>query len=198
MTVTPNLDPSNLAAWQTLLAAIVGGLFAFGGAFAAKSREHRQQRLALRAAFGAEIDALLKISEIRKHQSNAESLLAIWRRGEDFLPMMFGSPSESDPVYANNVDKIGLLGNDAAEVVLFYTKLNAVRVHLKLICDGGLKAMTVQQRIDWVEQGLEIWREAKPRAEELVARLMRKAAGQGWGDTHPFRDNAALGGKTKT
>jgi hypothetical protein len=179
MTLTPTLDPSNLAAWQTLLAAIVGGVFTFGGAFAAKFWEHRQQRLALRAAFGAEIDALLKISEIRKHQSNAENLVAAWKGGEDFLPMMFGSPPESDPVYANNVDKIGLLGNDAAEVVLFYTKLNAVRVHLKLICDGDLKAMTLQQRIDWVEQGLEIWREAKPRAEELVARLTRKAAGQG-------------------
>jgi hypothetical protein len=178
MTLTPTFDPSNLAAWQTLLAAIVGGIFAFGGAFAAKSWEHRQQRLALRAAFGAEIDALLKISEIRKHQTNAESLLAVWRRGEDFLPMMFGSPPESDPVYANNVDKIGLLGNDAAEVVLFYTKLNAVRVHLKFICDGGLKTMTLPQRIDWVEQGLEIWREAKPRAEELVTRFRRKRRGR--------------------
>jgi hypothetical protein len=178
MTLTPTLDPSNLAAWQTLLATIVGGVLTFWGALAAKFWEHRQQRLALRAAFGAEIDALLKISEIRKHQSNAENLVAAWRGGEDVLPRMFGSIPESDPVYANNVDKIGLLGNDAAEVVLFYTKLNAVRVHLKLICDGGLKAMTLQQRIDWVEQGLKIWREAKPRAEELVARLTQKAAGR--------------------
>ena len=186
MAPTPPLDPSNLAAWQTLLAAVVGGAIAFGGAFAAKSWEHRQQRLALRAAFGAEIDALLKISEIRKHQSNAENLVAAWKAGEDVLPMMFGSLPESDPVYAKNIDKIGLLGNDAAEVVLFYTKLNAVRVHLRLILDGGLKAMTLQQRIDWVEQGLEIWREAKPRAEELAAKLTRTVAGQGRGDTRTF------------
>jgi hypothetical protein len=79
----PTPAPDTLAAWQTLLAAIVGGVLAFGGAFAAKFWEHRQQRLALRAAFGAEIDAILKISEIRKHETLAESLLDAWKRGED-------------------------------------------------------------------------------------------------------------------
>jgi hypothetical protein len=76
-------------------------------------------------------------------------------------------------VYANNADKIGLLGNDASEVVLFYAKLSAVRVHLKVICDGGLKPMALPQRIDFVEQALLIWREARPRAEKLVAKLSR-------------------------
>ncbi|HEY1160319.1 MAG TPA: hypothetical protein VGE83_06795 [Terracidiphilus sp.] len=179
MTLTPTLDPSNLAAWQTLLAAIVGGVLTFGGAFAAKFWEHRQQRLALRAAFGAEIDALLKISEIRKHEALAENLLGSWKRGEDVVPTMFGSPPQSDPVFANNVDKIGLLGSDASEVVLFYTKLAAVRVHLRLMCEGGLRSMTLPQRIDFVEQAFSIWREAKPSAEELVARLTRKASGRG-------------------
>jgi hypothetical protein len=153
----------------------VGGFFAVGIAFAAKFLEHKQQRLALRAAFGAEIGALLEIIEIRKHEAFAATLLDAWKRGENVDPPMFGSPPQSDPVFANNVDKIGLLGNDASEVVLFYTKLAAVRVHLKVMCEGGLKSMTLPQRIEFVEQAFRIWREAKPRAEELVARLSRGA-----------------------
>jgi hypothetical protein len=175
MALAPTPDPNTIAAWQTLGAAIVGGVLSFGGAFAAKFWERRQQRLALRAAFGAEIDALLKITEIRKHETFAENLLNAWKKGEDVVPMMFGSPPQSDPVFANNVDKIGLLGRDASEVVLFYTKLAAARVHLKLMCDGGLKSMTLPQRIEFVEQAVTIWREAKPRAEKLVSRLFRKA-----------------------
>jgi hypothetical protein len=80
MTLIPTLAADKLAVWQPLFSTIVGGVLAFGGAFAAKYYEHRQQRLALRAAFGAEISALLKITEIRKHETVAGNLVAAWKR----------------------------------------------------------------------------------------------------------------------
>jgi hypothetical protein len=175
MTPSPTPDPNTFMAWQSLVGTIVGAVLALGGGFGANWLEHRRQRRALRAAFGAEIDAILKISEIRKHEILAEILLNAWKRGQDNVPLMFGSPPQSDPVFANNVDKIGLLGSDASEVVLFYTKLAAVRVHLKVMCEGGLTPMTLPQRIEFVEQALTIWRDTRPKAEELVARLTRSA-----------------------
>jgi len=131
-----------------------------------------RQRKGLRAAFGAEIGALLKIAETRRHEENAEAMLAAWRRGQDFLPVVFGTPDD-DPVFSRNVDKIGLLGSDAAEVVLFYTQLKAVRVNLRFMERGHLKDFSPDRRIAWVESALTIWRETKPIGQQLVRRLSK-------------------------
>ena len=167
----PPIDLNSFAVWQSLLAAIIGGLLALAGTFAAKYWERRQECRALKAAFGAEIEAILTIAEIRKHLALAQMLVAAWKNGQDVLPKMYGKPPEVDLVYAKNVDKIGMLGKDAADVVLFYTKLAAVRTHLRAICEGHLSELEVPDRINFVQQAIDLWSDTKPEAEILVARL---------------------------
>jgi hypothetical protein len=51
-----------------------------------------------------------------------EELLAKWRNGEDYVPKMYAFEDDKmpeDPVYRGNVDKIGLLGTDAADTSSF-------------------------------------------------------------------------------
>jgi len=86
---------------------------------------------------------------------------------------MFGVPEDNDPVYNKNADKIGVLGSDASDVVLFYKLLKAIRVHLRATQDGRVKDMPIEQRINFVEQGLSLWQQMLPLAENLVERLSR-------------------------
>jgi hypothetical protein len=95
----------------------LGGGIAIVGSIAVKWWEEYRHRRALRAAFGAEINGILEIANARGHLRNAEEWLARWRRGEDHVPQLFTLDDDKmpeDPVYDKNVDKIGMLGTDAA------------------------------------------------------------------------------------
>jgi hypothetical protein len=156
------------------LGVVLGAGVALASTIAVKWWEEGRRRRALRAAFRAEIDALLKIAEVRRHEANAEAWLAKWRSGEDYAPQLFGLNDDQmpeDPVYKANVDKIGMLGADAADVVLFYTNLTAVRINLRVFVTGQIKDFTIEKRIGWVEAALAIWRPTKVLGRSLVERL---------------------------
>lgn len=155
---------------------LLGGVVVLLGTVGVRLWEEWRQRIALRAAFGAEIEGLLIIAELRGHVVNAKAWAARWKKGEDFVPKLFGTPPDEDPVFAKNVDKIGLLGSDAADVVLFYTLLKAIRVHLRALVGGSIKELAPAERAAFTEKGLELWARALPLAEGLVARLSPKKA----------------------
>ena len=152
--------------WQTLLATIVGGILSFAGSFAAKHWEQVQLRKAMRAAFAAEIGAFLKIAEIRNH----EKIVRSWQE-PNHEPKIVGGPQDDEPVYAKNVDKIGLLGQEAEKVVFFYSLLKAYRINLRAIERGDVLAMPAGERISFVEGMLSIWLQMKPLGEDLAKRL---------------------------
>jgi hypothetical protein len=111
----------------------------------------------LRAAFGAEINGILEIADARRHVANFEEWLARWCCGEDDVPQPFtldGDKMPEDRVYNNNADNIGMLGADAADVVLFYTRLTAVRISLRVFVTGQAKEFSNERRIAWVENTL--------------------------------------------
>jgi len=56
----------------------------------------------------------------------------------------------------------GMLGTDAADIVLFYTNLNAVRISLRVFMTGQVKEFTIERKIAWVENALAIWRPTAP------------------------------------
>src|SRR5262249_47182002 len=116
----------------------------------------------------------LKIAEARRHVANAEEWLRKWRNGEDHVPKLFwldDNKAPEDAVYTGNVDKIGLLAADAADTVLFYTNLSAVRINLRVIVTGQIKEFTIERRIAWVENALAIWRPTEVLGRSLVERL---------------------------
>jgi len=158
-----------------LLSVLVGGAIGVAGSVAtaitAKWWDEQRQRKALRAAFGAEIGALLKITEARRHVANAQEWLRRWPNGEDHVPKFFWLKTPQDPVYSNNVDKIGLLGTDAADIVLFYTNVDAIRVNLSVLVTGQIKNFTIERRIAWVENALAIWQPTEALGRSLVERL---------------------------
>jgi len=162
-----------------LLSVVVGGIIGVTGSLTAKWWDERRQREALRAAFAAEIEALLQIAETRGHLADAEDWLRRWRDGEDHVPQLFwpnDDTAREDPVYTKNVDKIGLLGPDAGDIVLFYTNLGAVRVNLRAFVTGQAKEFTTGQRIAWVENGLSIWQSTETLGRSLVERLRERPA----------------------
>jgi hypothetical protein len=153
----------------------LGGGIAIVGSIAVKWWEEYRHRRALRAAFCAEINGILEIAKARGHLRNAEEWLARWRRGEDHVPQLFTLDDDKmpeDPVYDKNVDKIGMLGTDAADIVLFYTNLNAVRISLRVFMTGQVKEFTIERKIAWVENALAIWRPSEALGRSLVRRLM--------------------------
>jgi hypothetical protein len=153
---------------------VLGGGVVITSSIAVKWWEEWRKRRALRAAFGAEIEALLKIAEARGHEARAEEWLAKWRSGEDHVPQLFAMDDNKmpeDSVFKANVDKIGMLGADAADTVLFYTNLAAVRVNLRVFVTGQAKDFTVERRIVWIEGALNIWRPTKVLGRSLVERL---------------------------
>jgi hypothetical protein len=168
--------PGGCGAMADLLGVALGGAIAIVSSIAVKWWEDYRHRQALRASFGAEINGILQITEARGHVRNAEEWLARWRRGEDYVPQLFtladGAKMPEDPVYSKNVDKIGMLGAEAADIVLFYTRLNAVRVNLRVFVTGQIKEFTIERRIAWIENALEIWRPNEALARSLVQRLL--------------------------
>ena len=77
-----------------------------------------------------------------------------------------------DPVYRGNVDKIGLLGTDAADTVQFYMNLTACRVNLRAFVTGEMKDFPIEKRIEWVETLAAIWSPTKELGESLINRLL--------------------------
>jgi hypothetical protein len=156
-----------------LWGVLLGGALTLAGGFGGKIFDEWRQRSALRAAFGAEIAGLLKIAKMRRHDEAAKRWIVKWKCGEDYHPKMFGVPDDNEPVYNKNADKIGILGSVASDVVLFYTLLKAIRVHLRAIQEGRTKELTIEQRIIFVEQALSLWQQTLPLAENLEKRLSR-------------------------
>jgi hypothetical protein len=162
---------SGLAAWQALLAAVIGGLLAMVGTFAAKWWERRQEARAVRAAFAAEISALVEIARVRKHDETMRNWIERWEKGEDHKATFHGAPRERDPVFSKNVDKIGLLGDDAADVIKLYTQLEALRVQFRAIEDGRLDDFDFRRRIEYVKKALAIYEALIREAEPIARRL---------------------------
>jgi hypothetical protein len=156
----------------TLLATLLGGALSLTGAFAAQSIAHFREGRALRTAFGAEINGILQISQALRHEEVLSELISRWRAGEDVDAAHFGGDLPEDPIYGSNTGRIGLLGREAADTVLFYTRLGAVRVYLKAIADGQLATMDLPRRAEFMQRGLQLWRETKPLGEQLVLRLL--------------------------
>jgi hypothetical protein len=155
-------------AW-TLFAAVTGGVVSYAGGYFARRSEERKQRLALRAAFAAEIGAMLAIADVRQHESRLREWINRWENGEDHKAVFFGAPRELDPIFSKNVDKIGMLGADAADFVRWYTLLRALRVHFIAIEDGGLDKLPLPRRVAFVQQALDLGPELRRLGEKLSA-----------------------------
>ena len=141
------------------------------GTFGAKVWERRQEARAVRGAFAAEITGLLEIARVRKHDDTMRNWIERWEKGEDYKPTFHGAPRERDPVFNKNVDKIGLLGDDAADVIKLYTQLEALRVQFRAIEDGRLDNFDFRRRIEYVKKALAIYETLMREAEPVAHRL---------------------------
>jgi hypothetical protein len=162
--------------WGVALGGGIAIVSSIASSITVKWWEEYRHRNALRAAFRAEIKALLEIAEAREHVRKAEEWLERWCRGEDHVPQLFTLDDDKmpdDPVYNRNVDKIGMLGADAANIVLFYTKLNAVRVNLRVFVTGQVKEFTIERKIAWVKNALALWRQTEALGRSLVQKEPR-------------------------
>lgn len=153
---------------------IAGAALTLVGSFAAKLWDEWKQSSALRGAFRAEIAGLLSIAEARKHEQNAELLIAAWKAGSDVSLDIFGTDlAFRDLVYHANVGKIGTIGRElAAQVAEFYMQLLAVRITLQSFENGRVQALPLQTRIAEVENALAIWLKAKEIGARLVTQLL--------------------------
>jgi hypothetical protein len=157
-----------------LWSVALGGVIGVAGTVATAFINQYGRRSALRAAFRAEISALLSITEARKHEEFAEAIIARWRTGEDVNPTYFGVENgiPRDPVFDANVGKIGEVGTTfAARIGEFYMGMSAVRITMKAVSDGKMKEYPPSIRADLLQGDLAIWRRTKSIGESLVREL---------------------------
>ena len=156
-----------------LIGVIVGGVLALLGSFGAKLFEEWLQVRALRGAFRAEIEGLLDIAAIRRHEEVAEGFIAAWKSNNPVPFFSYGMELASrNPVFSANVGRIGSIGRQlAGEVTAFYARLLAVRISSESFDDPRMQAAPLPEKIAHAEAALAIWRKAKADGAALVAKL---------------------------
>jgi hypothetical protein len=113
----------------------------------------------------------MNVAEMTKHEEAFKGWIAVWEKGGDHCPSMYGVPADDDPVYSKNVDKIGVLGSEAADVVRFYSMLKALRVRLRGIEAGRLGEMPNDRKIDFTKETIAVRLRTLSIGEDLVNRL---------------------------
>jgi hypothetical protein len=158
---------------DAMIGTIVGGVLAILGGILAKSFDEWRQRQSLRAAFRAEVSAIVEMFEVRGHDKLFKDLLEHWKRASTAKPIMLGSLSKPiDPVFSKNSDKIGLLGRSVAgDLVRFYAVVDAIREDINSSANGEMDGLSQDAKIRMTEDDLRLLGEASEIAARLRATL---------------------------
>jgi len=152
----------------------LGGAIGVAGTVATALIDRRGRRQALRAAFRAEIKAIIEITEARKHEDLAIEVAKRFRGGEDVTLTYFGidDGAARNPIFDANVGRIGELGATfAAKVSEFYMGVLANRTTMRAFSEGQMDDHSTTKRAEQIEADLEIWRRTKLVGEWLVREL---------------------------
>ena len=160
---------------EALAGAIVGGFFALAGGILAHWYEERRKRISLRAAFRAEIQNILRIVTIRDYKGLFQRAIREWEADRECKPIIIGGDvSREEPVFSENIDKIGLLGRDAASgIVEFYGVVEGIKTDIRGLCLGQLDSWTNADKARLFKEDLNLWENAKKTGGGLVATLER-------------------------
>jgi hypothetical protein len=160
-----------------LSSVIVGGAIGIAGSFGPLLWQQRQSRLALRASVRASIYGILDMYATRDFAGIVRRSIDGWTAGtQNDWPSFAGSADlREDPILHRLGEKVGLLGNDAADVVAFTNIITGIDLDLRAIVRGELDHLTTPDRIRLFERDLTLWHEAERLGGELIRRLEHKS-----------------------
>jgi hypothetical protein len=168
-----------MTAFWTLL---FGAFLATAGGFWQAQHAHNVERKSLRAAFAAEIRAILSIVERRDYIAGLERFIASIDAQPNVL-FQVRIAKEYDIVFRSNCDKIGLLPAELAKrVVQFYYLISSAIEDIKLLADANASP---ELRLPWNlhtaegnrffhQQLLELSRQATALGNALAMELTRE------------------------
>jgi hypothetical protein len=160
-----------------LSSVIVGGAIGIAGSFGPLLWQQRQSRLALRAGVRASIYAILDMYATRDFAAIVRRAIDGWSAGTlNEWPTFAGSAElREDPILHRLGEKVGLLGDEAADVVAFTNMITGIDLDLRAIVKGELDRLTTPDRIRLFERDLTLWHEAERLGGELIRRLEYKS-----------------------
>lgn len=160
---------------STLGAVVVGGIIGFVSAIGVKLWEGWRFKRNLRAAYKAEIQTILELSEARDYEGHFREYLEAWEKGQrlDSWPTIIGyEEKQKYPIAEANVGNIGHLGNDVApDVVKFYMLLQGIETDISAAARHKLDHFGPEQRIGLVKEDLRLWGEVRSLADGLIKKL---------------------------
>ena len=156
-----------------LFSVALGGTIGIVGAAGVRYWEWHSQKRALRAAFRAEIQTILHVTELRDTERLFLNMLEAWRAGRDERVELWGMDEpRHDPVFAANTDKLGLLGRDVSlKLAQFYSLLYAVRIDIAAVSNGKWWQFPPTRRAVLLESSFTLWNQAKTTAHYLLETL---------------------------
>jgi hypothetical protein len=160
-----------------LSSVIVGGAIGIAGSFGPLLWQQRQFRLALRASVRASVFAVLDMYATRDFAGIVRRAIDGWTAGtlNDWPTFAGAADLREDPILHRLGKNVGLLGNDAPDVVAFTNMITGIDLDLRAIAKGELDRLTTQDRIRLFERDLTLWHEAERLGAELIRRLEHRS-----------------------
>jgi hypothetical protein len=156
-----------------VLSVIVGGAIGIVGSFGLSLWKERQSRLALRAAVRASISSILEMYAMREFGDNLQRYINYCREGQSEDWPIFAGAGEirEDPILHNLGDKVGLLGGEAGNVVVFTSMITGIDVDLAAMTNGEFDKVAAARRGQIFQKDLDLWNRAKTLGQDLMIRL---------------------------
>lgn len=142
--------------------------------------DREYERRALSDSIAAEITSYIDLMTRRDHQTHVRELIASLRSGQphslkDFGNAMAGIPvKEAFPIFFSQLDKVGLLGNDAYELGRFYTGVAGVIASLHQMAAGKFESLPLDARATLLEEELKLWNGTINIGRNTAARLRQQ------------------------
>ena len=163
--------------WSNLLAALIGGLLAGGGAVVTQIVRHRlddgRTRRALAGAFAGEVAAICAIARRRDYLGGLTQLLKHVRQSGEPMRLSLSITQDYFQIYRSNAGALGLLPAATAEkVALFYTQAKSLIEDVLPTAPNPQDAATAEQTI---QEQIALLQDTLQLGDDLVEKLREVA-----------------------
>lgn len=117
---------NNPAVWTTIISTSIGAITAILATFAVNIWSHQAQRKSLRAAFRGEVSALVSLLTKRNYEQGILNSMEIIHKQNKDNYFYFPIRRSFMGVYEQNVDKVGMIGELAEDLIIFYSQILAI------------------------------------------------------------------------
>lgn len=159
-----SIAPSIISAISGLAGTIIGGCITYWLQRSQRQTDRAEERRALALGIAAEIDAYVELVEARNHSAAIRGFVALLRSGQNLplsnLQRAEGKVRDYFPLFYTQLEKIGFLGEHAADLAKFYTRLAGVFATVESASAGRFDGYTIPNKITLLENELDLWENA--------------------------------------